>query len=334
MSNAQSTLPPNRSRTSAMRDRTPEGSTRSSGSSTANACSSGPSASRTQPTAWPRPSGSAWVTVRALISSWARRTRGTSFSLPRAARVFSSSDESAKCAAMASFPGEVTISSSSAPASAASAATSSMPGVSTTGRSSFGTVLVVGRKRVPRPAAGTTAERNAFMACDLIGAGTVRGCLPTRRFNLMRRTSGAHGCSRPAQRCPRARAAPTTRRLTTAAVRLADGRGRPRLRLRPGRPGARWAVAGGRAGGGGARRAAADRAAGARSAGVGPVRRHLRAGAAGAAGARGAATGRRGDRAGGAGARAGSGRRPGRGPARAWRGLLRPDAALRRALGW
>ena len=45
----------------------------------------------------------------------------------------------------------------SAPASAASAATSSMPGVSTTGSSSLGTVLVAGRKRVPNPAAGTTA---------------------------------------------------------------------------------------------------------------------------------------------------------------------------------
>ena len=47
----------------------------------------------------------------------------------------------------------------SAPASAASAATSSMPGVSTTGSSSLGTVLVAGRNRVPSPAAGTTAVR-------------------------------------------------------------------------------------------------------------------------------------------------------------------------------
>ena len=45
----------------------------------------------------------------------------------------------------------------SAPASAASAATSSIPGVSTTGSNSLGTVLVAGRKRVPNPAAGTTA---------------------------------------------------------------------------------------------------------------------------------------------------------------------------------
>ena len=47
----------------------------------------------------------------------------------------------------------------SAPASAASAATSSMPGVSTTGSNSLGTVLVAGRKRVPSPAAGTIAVR-------------------------------------------------------------------------------------------------------------------------------------------------------------------------------
>src|SRR5205807_4726590 len=40
-----------------------------------------------------------------------------------------------------------------------SAATSSIPGVSTTGSSSLGTVLVAGRKRVPRPAAGTMAVR-------------------------------------------------------------------------------------------------------------------------------------------------------------------------------
>ena len=45
----------------------------------------------------------------------------------------------------------------SAPASAASAATSSIPGVSTTGSNSLGTVLVAGRNRVPNPAAGTTA---------------------------------------------------------------------------------------------------------------------------------------------------------------------------------
>ncbi len=46
-----------------------------------------------------------------------------------------------------------------APESAASPATNSMPGVSTTGSNSFGTVFVAGRNRVPIPAAGTTAVR-------------------------------------------------------------------------------------------------------------------------------------------------------------------------------
>jgi hypothetical protein len=116
------------------------------------------------------------VTVSALISSWARRTFATSFSLPREASSFSSSEESAKCAATASLPGEVTMSSRSAPAAAASAATISMPGVSTTGSSSFGTVLVVGRNRVPRPAAGTTAERkdgDALMTGEPIGVANL-----------------------------------------------------------------------------------------------------------------------------------------------------------------
>ena len=50
---------------------------------------------------------------------------------------------------------------------AASAATSSIPGVSTTGNSSFGTVLVAGRNRVPRPAAGTTAVYGSIR-CDCV----------------------------------------------------------------------------------------------------------------------------------------------------------------------
>ncbi len=177
MSNAQRTLPPYAVRTCAIRVSTPVGSTRSSGSSTAKACSSGPIASRAHPTACPRPLGSSCVTVRTSISSCARRTLATSASLPRACSAFSSSEESAKWAATASLPGEVTISSSWAPASAASAATSSIPGVSTTGSSSLGTVFVVGRKRVPRPAAGTTADRNggdAFMVGEPIGAATVQ----------------------------------------------------------------------------------------------------------------------------------------------------------------
>ena len=52
----------------------------------------------------------------------------------------------------------------SAPASAASAATSSMPGVSTTGSNSLGTVLVAGRNRVPRPGGGDDrGVRNRYL---------------------------------------------------------------------------------------------------------------------------------------------------------------------------
>ena len=79
--------------------------------------------------------------------------------LPRASRVPSRTRSSTKCATTLSLPSEVTITNRSAPASAASSATNSMPGVSTTGSNSLGTVLVAGRKRVPRPAAGTIAVR-------------------------------------------------------------------------------------------------------------------------------------------------------------------------------
>ena len=46
---------------------------------------------------------------------------------------------------------------SSSPAAAASSTTYWMAGLSTTGSISLGVALVAGRKRVPRPAAGTTA---------------------------------------------------------------------------------------------------------------------------------------------------------------------------------
>ena len=48
---------------------------------------------------------------------------------------------------------------SSTPAATASATMYWIVGVSTMGRSSFGTALVAGRKRVPSPAAGMTALR-------------------------------------------------------------------------------------------------------------------------------------------------------------------------------
>ena len=66
----------------------------------------------------------------------------------------------------------------SAPAAAASAATSSIPGVSTTGSSSFGTAFVAGRNRVPSPAAGTMAVLNVWVvAAPVMGAKpNVRSC--------------------------------------------------------------------------------------------------------------------------------------------------------------
>ena len=48
-------------------------------------------------------------------------------------------------------------STSSSPARTASSTTYWMAGLSTTGSISLGVALVAGRKRVPRPAAGTTA---------------------------------------------------------------------------------------------------------------------------------------------------------------------------------
>ena len=87
----------------------------------------------------------------------ALRTLASIAALPRLASVFSRTRSSTKCATTPSLPGDVMIRSRSAPADLASSATSSMPGVSTTGSSSLGTVLVAGRNLVPRPAAGTTA---------------------------------------------------------------------------------------------------------------------------------------------------------------------------------
>ena len=154
---AHSTEPPRFARTFDIVSRTPVGSTRSSGSSTAIASSLGDNRSSTHPTACPRPSGWSCTTDSTLISAGARRTFSSIAFLPRASRVPSSTRSSTKCATTPSLPSEVMMISRWAPASAASAATSSIPGVSTTGSNSFGTVLVAGRNRVPSPAAGTTA---------------------------------------------------------------------------------------------------------------------------------------------------------------------------------
>ena len=59
-------------------------------------------------------------------------------------------------------------STSSSPASTASSTTYWMAGLSTTGNISLGVALVAGRKRVPRPAAGTTALVTAALSGILV----------------------------------------------------------------------------------------------------------------------------------------------------------------------
>ena len=106
-----------------------------------------------------RQRGTRWVRNHTPRANGARRTFSNIAFLPRASSVPSSTRSSTKWATTLSLPSEVTITSRSAPASAASSATSSMPGVSTTGNNSLGTVLVAGRKRVPSPAGGTIPVR-------------------------------------------------------------------------------------------------------------------------------------------------------------------------------
>src|SRR5918999_3051723 len=62
---------------------------------------------------------------------------------------------------MADFPALVTMRTSLMPARAASSTVYWIPGLSMTGIISFGTALLAGRKRVPRPAAGMIA----FFTC-------------------------------------------------------------------------------------------------------------------------------------------------------------------------
>ena len=69
-----------------------------------------------------------------------------------------------KYAASDSFPGAVTRITRSIPDAAHSLTTASSTGVSTSGRSSFGTVRLNGRNRVPSPPAGITAVRTGLTA--------------------------------------------------------------------------------------------------------------------------------------------------------------------------
>src|SRR5699024_9495511 len=77
-------------------------------------------------------------------------------SLPRDSRVSTKSGKASKCRMTSCLLGAVIMASLSAPTAAASSAINSIPGVSTTGNNSFGTVLVAGKNLVPIPAAGTT----------------------------------------------------------------------------------------------------------------------------------------------------------------------------------
>ena len=154
---AHNTEPPRLARTFDIVSSTPVGRTRSSGAAPPPRLRpERESARHTAPHA-PGRAARPGSTDSTLIRAGARRTFSSIKCLPRASRVPSSTRSSTKCATTPSLPSDVTITSRSPPASAASAATNSIPGVSTTGRSSLGTVFVAGRNRVPRPAAGTIA---------------------------------------------------------------------------------------------------------------------------------------------------------------------------------
>src|SRR6266542_2158355 len=90
--------------------------------------------------------------------------------------------------------------------------TRSITGVSTSGSSSFGTVRLNGKKRVPRPPATTTAVLTFITAAS----GRVRSRLPSPRPPA----ASAHGCHHRGLRP----------RPLTAAITAASGRVRSRLR--------------------------------------------------------------------------------------------------------
>src|SRR6478609_818126 len=81
---------------------------------------------------------------------------------------------------MARLSSFTTSSTSVMPFSAASATTYSRAGVVTIGASSFGSVLVNGRKRVPRPAAGISALHTVRLDMDPRLTGHNRCCVRHR----------------------------------------------------------------------------------------------------------------------------------------------------------
>src|SRR5262245_26491130 len=133
-------------------------SIRSSASMTAKG--SFPTRSRAHSTAWPSPSGFFCRTETTSVISLILRSMSTISVCPRSARTCSSSGASSKWSSIPSLPRPVTKIISWIPASTASCTTYWIDGMSTMGKSSFGTVLVAGRNRVPKPATGMTAFRS------------------------------------------------------------------------------------------------------------------------------------------------------------------------------
>jgi hypothetical protein len=115
-----------------------------------------PTSGRACRTACPFPLASCWTTTR-TVAKRSGRFRSSMSSLRNSTeRRRSRRSLGRKYASSASFPGAFTMTTREIPAAANSATTSSMTGVSMIGRSSFGTVRLIGRKRVPRPPAGMT----------------------------------------------------------------------------------------------------------------------------------------------------------------------------------
>src|SRR5262245_23506327 len=123
-----------------------------------------PTMSRAHHTAWPRPSGSCWrVKLVSPAAGSSASRRSSSRLLPRFCSVASSSNCLSKWSSMTPLFRPVTKIRCSIPASRASSTTCWITGRSTTVSISFGTALVAGRNRVPRPATGKTALRMGFM---------------------------------------------------------------------------------------------------------------------------------------------------------------------------
>ena len=150
-----------------------------------------------------------------------------------------------KWSSIAPLPRAVMMRTSVRPARAASSTMYSSAGLSTTGSSSFGTALVAGRKRVPRPAAGMTALVTGFGVEGTSWANLSRRGVPNPAPVACDGRPGPSGPSapagsgaRPAQR--RARAGDAAAGAQRAAPRAGRGRapdrrpcsGSPRARRR------------------------------------------------------------------------------------------------------